>query len=211
MGKIRVKAKLNEMTKADVQWVSLVERPASRAPFRITKSETDETDEGYDGYTEGTDVVQKQGRQVHGRGVGTARAAIRGGRVNTTSPWSFTAADGNRLLGPGGNNFARFGSVHLAVNTGAPEDTKRRYSFPVAKLVAGRIIVFRSGVRAARTRAAQVGETAVSQAARRLLDEMDRRGQKSEYIEIEETTMEKLKVKLAGLFGSVRRIAATAT
>ena len=187
--KVRVKVPMKEMFNADVEWVSLVSSPANRIPFRVTKAEMEEIEQ-----------IQKQGRPVNRSGVTTARRAISGGRVNTTTPWTFTAADGNRLLGPNGDNWRRFGSVHLGRNPDATENTKDAWRYPVAKLVGGRIIVFRSGVRAARTRSAQQGDTEVSNAARGLLDEMNRREQRSETGDIRVNL-----IKLAEMFGGSKQ------
>ena len=142
MAKIKVKVPLSEMINVDVDWVSLVDSPANRIPFRVVKREGGDHDSLYlEDHVALSEEVLKQGRTVNRRAVGIMRAAVNSGRVNTTSPWSFSGADGNRLLGPNGDNWGRFASVHVATNTGASPNTKARWSFPVAKLVGGRIVV----------------------------------------------------------------------
>lgn len=44
MAKIRIPVRMKELTEADAEWISLVDRPANRFPFRIKKTEdSDET------------------------------------------------------------------------------------------------------------------------------------------------------------------------
>ena len=182
--KIRIKVPMTEMINAEAQWVSLVDKPASRLPFRITKDE-----EG--------GCVEVVDRVVNPKGVTTTKNAITIGQVDTEAPWSFSEEDANKLLGAKGANVKKFASVHLGVGQDDEADSKQRFSFPVAKLVGTRIVVFRSGVRAARAQAAQTGDTKISEAARRLLDIMDRKTQKQE--DTGESTM-KLNLNLKDMF-----------
>jgi hypothetical protein len=175
--KVQVKVPMSEMLNVSVEWVSLVDRPANRIPFRVVKSEDGEEFIYSEDHVELADTVLAEGRNVNGRAVGILRAAVNSGRVNSSAPWKFSAADGNRLLGPDKDNFSRFATVHLATNTGAEPDTKARWSFPVAKMVAGRIVVFRSGVRAAIARAGQTNDAGVQAAARGLLNLIDKKRQ----------------------------------
>jgi len=101
-------------------------------------------------------------------GVAAARAAIRAGRV-VDRPWSFTARDGNALLGDD-EDWGRYAKAHLGV-TDAPEETKAHYSYPWGKLVDGELTLFVSALRAIRSRASQQDETEIFDAAGRLLDE----------------------------------------
>ncbi len=182
--KIRIKVPMTEMINAEAQWVSLVDKPASRLPFRITKDE------------DGVCVeVEKLDRVINLKGVTTASNAITIGQINTSDPWSFSEADGNKLLGAGEDKFTKFASVHIGVSKDA--GNKQRFSFPVAKLVGTRIVVFRSGVMAARARAAQTGDAKISEAARRLLDIMDKKTQKQD--DTGESTM-KLNLNLKDMF-----------
>lgn len=102
-------------------------------------------------------------------GVAHARAQIAAGNVNRTSAWSFSAEDGNRLLGPDGDDWSNYARWHLGVDDSAPERTKDRYKYPFGK--GGR--VYRSALVAIRQRAAQQEDTAIFEAAGRLLEQVD--------------------------------------
>ena len=108
-------------------------------------------------------------RNLNAAGVAFARACISAGRVSDAS-WSFSAADGNALLGSGGDDWANYGKHHLAVNTDASEGTKERYSYPFAK---GNTL-YVSALRAIRSRASQQSDTAIFDAAGRLMDALDK-------------------------------------
>lgn len=99
-----------------------------------------------------------------------AHSLIAAGKVDKTSPWSFDADDGNALLGKGGDDWDSFGKVHLGLDRSASDKTKARYKYPVAK--GGKL--YRSGVIAAKQRAAQQGDGAVAEAASALLDQIDK-------------------------------------
>lgn len=99
-----------------------------------------------------------------------AHSLIAAGKVDRTSPWSFSAEDGNALLGSGGNDWDAYAKAHLGLDRSANDKTKARYKYPVAK--GGRI--YRSGVIAAKQRAAQQGDGAVEKAASALLDQIDK-------------------------------------
>lgn len=107
--------------------------------------------------------------QVNQAGLKKAKALIQTGKVDMESAWSFTAADGNKLLGPDGDNWKNFASFHLAVDTEQEEDTKARYKYPFGK----NDKVYRRGVIAAKSRAAQQGEEAIAAAADSLLEMID--------------------------------------
>ncbi len=68
--------------------------------------------------------------------------------------WSFSGADGNKLLGPNGDDWAQYGKVHLGINPDADKDTKAYYSYPVGKMVGNEIQIFRHGVIGAKSAAA---------------------------------------------------------
>ena len=102
-------------------------------------------------------------------GVAYANSLIAAGKVDRTSSWSFSADDGNALLGDGGDDWASYGKAHLGIDTTAAEQTKARYSYPFAK--GGKL--YRSGLIAIRQRAGQQGEDALFAAAGTLLDKVD--------------------------------------
>jgi HK97 family phage prohead protease len=108
-------------------------------------------------------------RSLNSIGYAAARGAISGGAVSEGA-WSFSAADGNALLGEDGDDWRRFGRAHLGVNTDADPESKARFSYPWGKLVSGRLTLFASAVRAIRSRASQQGDTSIYEAAGRLMN-----------------------------------------
>ena len=106
--------------------------------------------------------------KTNGKGLTHARALIAAGKINKGA-WSFSAADGNKLLGPNGDNWAEYARWFLAVDSDAEPDTKQHYKYPFGK--SGQI--YRSGVIAAKSRAAQQGETTIADAADALLQAID--------------------------------------
>lgn len=95
------------------------------------------------------------------------RDLIRSGRVNRSDSWSFSAADGNALLGKSGDDWTAYAAVHLGVDEQASDKTKARYHYPVAK--GGQ--VYLGGLRAAIARGFQQGDSDIAKAAQRLLAE----------------------------------------
>lgn len=110
---------------------------------------------------------------VNTAGMSHARSLIAAGKVNTASDWSFSADDGNALLGPNGDNWTAYGQMHLALDSEADDTTKDHYKYPFGK--GGQ--VYRSGLIAIRQRAGQQGQTNVFDAAGTLLELID--GKKS--------------------------------
>lgn len=99
-----------------------------------------------------------------------AHSLIAAGKVDRTTPWSFSAEDGNALLGKGGDDWAAYGQVHLGLDRSANDKTKARYKYPFAK--GGKL--FRTGVIAAKQRAAQQSDSAIEKAATALIDLIDK-------------------------------------
>lgn len=97
-----------------------------------------------------------------------AEALIDSGDVDADSEWSFSAADGNKLL-EDGEVGARYRNNFLGKNTDEPEDAKAGWEYPFAK--GGKL--YRHALSAIRTRAAQNDADAVYAAAGRLLDKLD--------------------------------------
>lgn len=102
-------------------------------------------------------------------GASYAHSLIAAGKVDRNSPWSFDADDGNALLGKG-DDWDAYSKVHLGLDRAAGDKTKARYKYPVAK--GGKL--YRSGVIAAKQRAAQQGDGAIEKAAAALLNEIDK-------------------------------------
>lgn len=106
---------------------------------------------------------------VNTAGMSHARSLIAAGKVNTSADWSFSAEDGNAMLGANGDNWSAYGMMHLAVDSEADRATKEHYKYPFGK--GGQ--VYRSGVIAIRQRAGQQGQTNVFDAAGTLLELID--------------------------------------
>ena len=105
--------------------------------------------------------------KVNSKGVSHAKSLIKQGKVDKTSSWSFSAEDGNKLLGD--NNWSEYAKWFLAIDTEANEETKERYKFPYGKN--GK--VYRRGVIAAKQRAAQQGYDNIVKVADELLALID--------------------------------------
>jgi len=111
---------------------------------------------------------------VNRKGVAHARSLIAAGKINEGA-WSFSGADGNALLGdpPKWSEYAKW---FLATDSDADEETKDHYKYPFGK--AGEI--YRRGVIAAKSRAAQQNLSAVVEAADSLLEAIDKKLGKDE-------------------------------
>lgn len=105
---------------------------------------------------------------LNSSGKARANSLISSGKVNKTADWSFSAADGDKLLGSG-NDWAAYGAAHLGVDTAATDNTKAKYEYPFEK--GGTI--YRSALTAIRQRASQNGATAIFNAAGDLLEKID--------------------------------------
>jgi HK97 family phage major capsid protein len=105
---------------------------------------------------------------VNAAGVAHAKNLIAAGKVNKGS-WSFSASDGDALLGPKGDDWESFGKYHLAVHTDQQSDTKAHFGYPFGKDGD----VYRAGVIAAKSRAAAQGDSAIESAASTLLELID--------------------------------------
>lgn len=108
--------------------------------------------------------------KVHRPGVDKARDMIDAGQYDLETEWEDgqpSTDDENGQIDRHG--YAGFGEWHLAVDTGASEQTKDRYGFPYGDFRR----VFRSGLIAAKQRASQFGHGDVEDAADRLLAHLD--------------------------------------
>lgn len=110
--------------------------------------------------------------KLNRKGVSKANSLIKDGRVNEDDSWSFSAEEGNRVLGDP-PDWSKYSSVHLGINPDADDETKARYKYPFAKYDGDTIKLYRSGIRAVRSRASQQGDDEISEAARRILDKLD--------------------------------------
>ena len=112
-------------------------------------------------------------------GVSHAKSLISSGSVDKTSSWSFSAEDGDKILGD--NNWGEYAKWFLGEDTSATTKTKDRYKYPYGKN--GK--VYRSGVIAAEQRAAAQGESGIADAAKSLLESIDKEKKSIETEEIE--------------------------
>lgn len=112
--------------------------------------------------------------KLNGKGKAHAASLVGSGDVDTTSGWSFSADDGNELLGANGDDWANYAQWFLGENTDAEEKTKDRYHYPFGKN--GK--VYRAGLIAAKQRAAAQGESDIEGAADALLQRIDKKEEK---------------------------------
>lgn len=108
--------------------------------------------------------------EVNEAGVDKARAMIDAGQYVLDSSWTDEQpepdeenADLER------HDWDQFSEWHLAIDPDAAEETKERYGFPYGDFRR----VHRSGLIAAKGRAAQFGHDAIADAAGALLDHLD--------------------------------------
>jgi hypothetical protein len=106
---------------------------------------------------------------INRAGVAYARSLISAGSVNKSGSWSFSADDGNALLGSD-DDWANYGKHFLGVDTSATKNTKAYWKYPFAK--GGKL--YRAGLVAIRDRAGQQKDTDVFDAAGTLLDAVDK-------------------------------------
>ncbi|MBK8022183.1 MAG: hypothetical protein IPK19_12320 [Chloroflexi bacterium] len=111
--------------------------------------------------------------KLHKAGFEHARALIREGKVKTAeTDWSEKQPDtdkDNRFIENHG--LEAWGQWHIGIRTDEDEDNKGHYAFPVGDLTR----VHRSGVIAAKQRAAQNGYDDIAKAADELLELIDKR------------------------------------
>jgi hypothetical protein len=105
---------------------------------------------------------------VNSSGVQHARNLIQRKSVNKTASWSFSASDGNAILGTP-PNYTAYRQWFLGIDRGMDLKTKGAYKYPFGK--GGK--VYRSALVAIRQRAAQQNATDIFDAAGRLLKEID--------------------------------------
>ena len=111
-------------------------------------------------------------------GYSHAKTYIKEGKVDKDSSWSFSAADGNKLLGPNGDNWSEYKKWFLGLDDKEKEDTKAHYHFPIGK----NDKIYRKGVIAAKQRAAQFKYSEIEDAADKLLKMID--GKSSDWYQL---------------------------
>lgn len=113
--------------------------------------------------------------KLNRKGLAHALELVRQGKVDMSSPWSFGSDDRNALLGAVDGDWGEYGLWFLGVDTEAAEDTFAHWKYPFGK----NGLVYRRGVIAAKTRAAQQGERDIRDAADRILAEIDKEEEKA--------------------------------
>ncbi len=117
--------------------------------------------------------------KLNSKGKAHALALIKAGKVDKGALWSFSAADGNALLGKD-KDWANYSLWFLAVNDSEPDKTKGRWEYPFGK--GGK--VYRKAVIAIKQYAAKENVADIEAAAAELLKAIDgNKGKK----ELEET------------------------
>jgi HK97 family phage major capsid protein len=106
---------------------------------------------------------------LNSAGRSNADKLVDSGKVDKTSAWSFSAADGDALLGKGGDDWANYGMWFLGIHGEEPEKTKAHYGYPFGK--GGK--VYRSAIIAIKQRAAGANDDDIASAAGALLDDID--------------------------------------
>lgn len=113
---------------------------------------------------------------LNAEGESSAHALIRAGHYDMAAPWSFSAEDGDALLGPNGDDWDRYGRWHLGEDPAEKRETKAHWKYPYGK--DGK--VYRRALANIRSRATQNGDTTVFDAAGRLMTAMDEEEEKKE-------------------------------
>ncbi len=138
---------------------------------------------------------------VNKKGKSHAMALVNSGKVDTDSSWSFDkAADGDKLLGDKGVDWAEYAKWFMAEDAGAAENTKERYKYPFGK--DGK--VYRAGVIAAKQRAATQGETDIEAAADAVLQKIDAKAKK-EAVKMSEFSFEDQRRMICDAVGDLRK------
>lgn len=111
---------------------------------------------------------------LNSKGLAHARALLAAGKVDETSDWSFSAADGNSLLGDPAD-WGAYSKWFFGHDPSANAETKDAWSYPFGK--DGK--VYRSALRAIASRASAAGAEAISAAASALIKDLDAKSPKS--------------------------------
>lgn len=107
--------------------------------------------------------------KLNSAGKSNANSLIEKGDYDVTSSWSFSADDGNKLLGNG--DWSHYAKFFLAFDSDATKETKDYYKYPFGK----NDKVYRSGLIAIRQRAGQQKETDIYDAAGTLVEAIDKK------------------------------------
>ncbi len=146
--------------------------PEGNREYKCIESLGGERNDAVDFGTGAMDMkTNAEGQKLNSKCVTFAKSCIASGKVDASSAWSFSGSDGDSLLGTNGDDWANYAKYHLVEDQGATEDTKARWKYPVGK--AGKI--YRTALRAVASRAAQQNLQDVSDAASKLMSEIDKK------------------------------------
>ena len=104
-------------------------------------------------------------------GLAHAKTLLQDGKLDSSGSWSFSAEDGNAMLGADGKDWNNYCQYFLGEDMSVAEGTKDRYKYPYGK--DGK--VYRSALTAIRQRASQQNEPEIFDAAGELLKEVDKK------------------------------------
>jgi len=113
--------------------------------------------------------------KISSKSVSQAKSLIKAGKVNTTGSWGFDSNDRNALLNSVNGDWSKYAAWFLVYDDEADEDTFQRYKYPYGK--GGK--VWRRGVIAIKTRAAQNNWSELADIADSLLQMIDEKEGKS--------------------------------
>ncbi|MGA2705905.1 MAG: hypothetical protein ABSH35_33090 [Isosphaeraceae bacterium] len=115
-------------------------------------------------------------------GEGLAESLIAAGWVDHRGDWSFTSTDGNRLLGDDGQAWDIYGGSHLGVNPDAPEQSRGRFGWPIAKVDGdNKVRLHTSGLKAILDHASEKHEGPIREAAKGILERCEKRRAEAKY------------------------------
>lgn len=118
-----------------------------------------------------------QSMTINDPGFTNAKTLIKAGKIDSVSKWSFSAEDGDSILGD--DDWEKYSKWFLAVDESATEQTKERFKYPFGKN--GK--VYRSALRAIASRAAQADFQDLSDLASELLDSLDKKKNQEKHMD----------------------------
>ena len=146
-------------TSKDVTWDQIVQAALATHAQPSTSG-------GATGNDEPIEASDSKRIGMNGSALQHAHSLIDAGAVDD-GPWSFADADGDALLGE--NDWSAYGRNFLGVHGQAQKLTRDRYAFPFAKLVDGKVRIFKSALVEITGDAKSEGAPAVASAAAKLL------------------------------------------
>jgi HK97 family phage prohead protease len=112
--------------------------------------------------------------KISSKSISQAKSLIKAGKINMTGSWGFDSSDRNALLKSVNNDWSKYAAWFLVYDDEAKKDTFQRYKYPYGKQ--GK--VWRRGVIAIKTRAAQNNWSELANIADNLLQMIDEKEEK---------------------------------